>query len=162
MDTTDTTTTTTTWAVVHYIHVRTPHRFIARLFVTDVPGDVDAPTLQRVLTRSGYQFGDFGIPWANHYVKPRKDWEDEVEGAWQRGDGTVVHYTDLVLEPRDGDPRIAITLRLPRDLHDRLRRVAQRRSIPMHTVLVEAVSGYVSVQEDLLERGSRHGAMTEE
>jgi hypothetical protein len=158
--------TTTTWAVVQYIHIRTPHRSIARLFITDVPGDVDAHTLRRVLTRSGYQFGDFGIPWANHYVAPRENWDDEVEGAWQRGDGDVVCYANLNLlnlESRDGDPRIAVTLRLPRNLHDRLRHVAQQRSIPMHTVLVEAVSGYVSVQEDLLkQRGSRHGAMTEE
>jgi len=138
------------WAVVHVIRQHEPHRHIARLFITDVPGDVTARDLTRALTRAGRQFGEFGIPWANHYVASRAAWRDEVEGAWNRGDVACVAYADL--EPRDDAARIAVTLRLPRDLHARLQRVAQQRGVPAHTVIVEAVDGYVAVQEHMLGR----------
>jgi len=140
----------TVWAVVHVIHQRAPHRHIARLFITDVPGDVTAHDLTRALTRAGRQFGEFGIPWANHYVAPRAAWRDEVEGAWNRGDGARIAYAEL--EPRDDAGRIAVTLRLPRALHARLQRVAQQRGVPAHTVIIEAVDGYVAVQEHMLGR----------
>lgn len=55
-----------TWAVVHLIHVRVPHQHIPRLLITGVP-DGQAVT-RDLLERAGYQFGEFGIPWANHYI----------------------------------------------------------------------------------------------
>jgi len=138
------------WAVVHVIHQHAPPRHVARLFITDVPGDVTPRDLTRALTRAGRQFGEFGIAWANHYVASRAAWRDEVEGAWNRGDVACVAYADL--EPRDDAGRIAVTLRLPRDLHARLQRVAQQRGVPVHTVIIEAVDGYVAVQEHMLGR----------
>jgi hypothetical protein len=135
------------WAVVHATRRGAPPRHIARLFITDVPGDVTARDLTRALTRAGRQFGEFGIPWANHYVAPRAAWRDEVEGAWRRGDVACIAYADL-----DDAARIAVTLRLPRDLHARLQRVAQQRGVPAHTVIIEAVDGYVAVQEHMLGR----------
>jgi hypothetical protein len=123
-------------------------RHIARLFITDVPGDVTARDLTRALTRAGRQFGEGGIPWANHYVAPRAAWRDEVEGAWNRGDVACIAYAELAADAA----RIAVTLRLPRDLHARLQRVAQQRGVPAHTVIIEAVDGYVAVQEHMLGR----------
>jgi len=136
------------WAVVHAIHQGAPPRHVARLFITDVPGDVTARDLTRALTRAGRQFGEFGIAWANHYVAPRAAWRDEVELAWRRGDVACVAYAELAA--RDDDARIAVTLRLPRDLYARLRRVAQQRGVPAHTVIIEAV--HVAVQEHMLGR----------
>jgi len=140
---------TTIWAVVWHIHQRTPHRHVAQLFITDVPRDVTARDLQRALTRAGRQFGEFGIPWANHHLEPREEWEDEVEGAWNRRDVACIAYADL--EPRD-DERVAVTLRLPRDLHARLQGVAQRRGVPAHTVLVEAVDAYLALLDERPDR----------
>jgi len=73
------------WAVVHHIHVRTPHRHIVKMFVTDVPKGVDADDIQRALTRSGHVFQEFNIPFANHYIERLTDCEDEVVGAWRNG-----------------------------------------------------------------------------
>lgn len=55
-----------TWAVVHLIHVRHPHLHIPKLVITGVP---NGETVTRdLLENAGYQFGEFGIPWANHYI----------------------------------------------------------------------------------------------
>jgi len=139
---------TTTWAVVHVIHQHARPRHVARLFITDVPGYVSAHDLTRALTRAGRQFGAGSVPWANHLVAPRAAWRDEVEGAWRRGDVACIAYAELAADAA----RSAVTLRLPRDLHARLRRVAQQRGVPAHTVIVEAVDGYVAVQEHMLGR----------
>jgi len=136
------------WAVVHVIHQHAPPRHVARLFITDVPGDVTARDLTRALTRAGRQFGEGSVPWANHYVAPRAAWRDEVEGAWNRGDVACIAYAELAADAA----RIAVTLRLSRDLYARLQRVAQQRGVPAHTVIVEAVDGYVAVQEHMLGR----------
>ena len=138
------------WAVVHIIRQNARPRHVARLFITDVPGDVIARDLTRALTRAGRQFGEGSVPWANHYVAPRAAWRDEVEGAWRRGDVACIAYAELAA--RDDAARIAVTLRLPRDLHARLQRVAQQRGVPAHTVIVEAVESAVAVQEHLLGR----------
>jgi len=137
------------WAVVHVVQ-GAPPRHVARLFITDAPEGVDAREVARALTRAGRQFGEFGVPWANHLVARRAAWSAEVEHAWRRGDVACIAYADL--EPRDDAARIAVTLRLPRDLHARLQRVAQQRGVPAHTVIVEAVTGHVAVQEDMLGR----------
>ena len=136
------------WAVVHIIRQNARPRHVARLFITDVPGYVSAHDLTRALTRAGRQFGEGSVPWANHYVAPRAAWRDEVEGAWRRGDVACIAYAELAADAA----RSAVTLRLPRDQHARLRRVAQQRGVPAHTVIIEAVDGYVAVQEHMLGR----------
>jgi len=137
---------TETWAVVHHIHRTIPHQHIARLFITNVPSNLNAHDLKRVLSRAGRKFGEFGTPWANHYLAPRTRWEDQVEGAWNCGEGERIAYDDL--PPLDTDHRI--TMRLQNDLHARLRRVAHVRGVSAHTVLIEAISGYIALQEQLL------------
>jgi len=84
------------WAVVHLIHVRVPRTHIARLFITDVPDGVTAAELKSLLTRAGFWFGEFGIRWANHYIAPQDEWEDEVVGAFKRGDVEKITYDELV------------------------------------------------------------------
>ena len=81
--------------------------------------------------------------------------DDEAEGAWQRDDVSRIAPADL--DPRGDDGGVVFTLRLPHDLHAALLRVAQQRSVSAHTVIIEAVVGYVSVQEDILEWGRRGG-----
>lgn len=84
-------------AVVHLIHVNTPHQHIPKLFVKGVPGD--APNLKPLLEGKGYQFGEFGIPWANHYLQEGlRDAEDGVKGAWTRGDVETIDYADLLVD----------------------------------------------------------------
>ena len=55
-----------TWCVYHLIHVRTPHQYIPKLLITDVPEDEEVTT--ELLERAGYQFEEFNIPWANHVL----------------------------------------------------------------------------------------------
>ena len=57
----------TTWCVYHLIHVQTPHQHLPKLVITDVP---DGETVtQDLVERAGYQFGEFGIPFANHVLE---------------------------------------------------------------------------------------------
>jgi hypothetical protein len=56
----------TTWAVYHLIHVRVPHQHIPKLLITEVPDGEEVT--RELLERAGYIFGEFGIPWANHYI----------------------------------------------------------------------------------------------
>jgi len=71
-----------TWAVVHLIHVRTPHQHIPRLIITGVPEEEEVT--RDLLEQAGFQFGEFGTPWANHYitrVEPGKSPSDLVGRA---------------------------------------------------------------------------------
>jgi hypothetical protein len=72
------------WAVVHHIHVRTPHMHVPRIFIEGVPEGVGAGALQDLLERAGYYFGEFGIPWANHYLTRHDKWNNQVIGAYNR------------------------------------------------------------------------------
>jgi len=83
------------WAVVHHIHVRTPHRHIVELFVTDVPEGVNADDIQRALTRAGHVFQEFNIPYANHYIERVTDAADEAVGAWRNGTARAVKWDDI-------------------------------------------------------------------
>ena len=83
-------------AVVHLIHVQTPHRHVAKLFIKGVPKGTSAGELKALLTENGYEFGEFGIPWANHYIQMGiKDAHPEVKGAWKRGGVETIHWKDL-------------------------------------------------------------------
>jgi hypothetical protein len=81
-----------TYAVVFLIHVRTPHEHVAKLFVRNVPENAD---LKEALTEAGYSFGEFGIPWANHYITLLSKAESSVKGAYRRGDADVVEFAEL-------------------------------------------------------------------
>jgi hypothetical protein len=48
--------------VYHLIHVTTPFRHIPKLVIKDYFASKEE------INRAGYWFGEFGIPWANHYV----------------------------------------------------------------------------------------------
>jgi len=56
-----------TWVVYHLIHVRTPHQYLPQLVISGVPDD--KKITREMLERAGYQFGEFGIPWANHCIE---------------------------------------------------------------------------------------------
>jgi hypothetical protein len=56
-----------TWCVYHLIHVQTPHQHIPKLVITEVPESETVDT--DLLERAGFQFGEFGIPWANHMLE---------------------------------------------------------------------------------------------
>lgn len=127
-----------TWAVVHLIHVRTPHRHIARLFVEDVPEDASESDVRAALTRAGRAPSEFRVPWANHYLARLENAADEVVGAYETGRTTdglvpVVSWSEL-LELADKDRHL--TLRLPPDLHQALRLSAERagQSLNAHIV----------------------------
>jgi hypothetical protein len=74
------------WVVYHVIHVRTPHQHIGKLLVTDVPEGKTEDDVKSALTRNGYSFSEFHIPWANHALTALPDAPDEVVGAYRRGD----------------------------------------------------------------------------
>lgn len=72
------------WVVYYLIHVRTPYRHIAQLFINAVPGEITAREIKSLLTQAGYRFGEFGVAWANHVVEPLdENSPDEVIGAYQ-------------------------------------------------------------------------------
>jgi hypothetical protein len=48
--------------VYHLIHVTTPYRHIPKLVIADYFASKEE------INQAGYWFGEFGIPWANHYV----------------------------------------------------------------------------------------------
>lgn len=85
-----------TWAVVHLIHVRTPHQHIPRLIITGVPEEEEVT--RDLLEQAGFRFGEFGIPWANHYitrVEPGKSPSDLVGRARDVGVPRI-RWADLV------------------------------------------------------------------
>jgi len=84
-----------TWVVYHVIHVRTPHQYIAKLFVTDVPEGKTEGDVKSALTRNGYDFGEFNIPWANHALTTLAEAPDQVVGAYRRGDVETVKWADI-------------------------------------------------------------------
>jgi hypothetical protein len=83
------------YAVVHLIHVGAPHQHIAKLFVTDVPDGVTKADVRDRLTEAGRGPGEFGIPWANHYVEKLVEADIQVKGAWNRGDVEKVAWGEL-------------------------------------------------------------------
>lgn len=85
-----------TWCVYHLIHVRTPHQHIPKLVIRDVPDDVELTT--DLLGRAGYQFEEFGIPWANHCLErvSAKTAPDDLVARIRRGEGRRVTYADLI------------------------------------------------------------------
>jgi hypothetical protein len=91
------------WAVVHLIHVRTPHLHVPRMFITEVPETVSEGTLRDLLECAGYYFGEFGIPWANHYLSRHDEWHNQVIGTYNRVrrmpseyDVPIITYDELV------------------------------------------------------------------
>ena len=84
------------WAVIHVDHVRVPHKYSARLFITKVPDTVNAGELAWLLECAGYKFGEFGIKWANHCILPAELWPAEVIGTWRRRGADVVTYDELL------------------------------------------------------------------
>jgi len=47
------------------------------------------------LTRSGYVFQEFNIPFANHYIEPLTDVADEVVGAWRNGTARAIPWDSI-------------------------------------------------------------------
>lgn len=87
---------TTVAAVVFLIHVTTPHRHIPKLFIKDVPVGTDAASIKDTLEANGYVFGEFGVPWANHYIQiGLKNAAPSVIGAWRSGAVETVSWNDL-------------------------------------------------------------------
>lgn len=89
-----------TFAVYHLIHVRTPHQYIPKLVVTDVPGDEELS--KELLERAGYQFREFGIAWANHAlteVDVMKSPSDLVARIRQ-GAGERIAWANLVAQAK--------------------------------------------------------------
>jgi hypothetical protein len=72
-----------TWCVYHFIHVHTPYRYIPKLIITGVP---EGETVTKdLLSRAGYQYQEFGLPWANHavtQVDPQESPADLQEITW--------------------------------------------------------------------------------
>jgi len=72
------------WAVVFFVHVHTPHRHFLTGIVENVPKNADKEDVKEAVERAGYQPGEFGILWANHYVIPLKDANSQVVGAYRQ------------------------------------------------------------------------------
>ena len=72
------------WVVVFLVHVHIPYQHILNGVVRNVPNDATERDVEAAVEAAGYTPGEFGIPWANHYVEPLKDAEPQVKGAYRR------------------------------------------------------------------------------
>lgn len=95
------------WAVVHVIHTQLPHQHKVKLFITEVPESLAATDVRRALTRSGFLFEEFGVPWANHFLCPEPEWSDEVIGSFNSFSGIARVHWDLI-SPADEMRRLTI------------------------------------------------------
>jgi len=88
------------YVIYHVIHIHTPHQYHPKLVITDVPDEVDLS--EEDVNRGGYEFGEFGMAWANHSLRQiadKKDLPAELV-AKLHGDGyRTVSYDDLVNKP---------------------------------------------------------------
>jgi len=82
------------WAVVHVIHTRVPRQHIPKLVVEDVPDELSEAEVKEWLEEMGYDFGEFGIPWANHYVARLRDCPPSVRGAYRAREVKIVKYKE--------------------------------------------------------------------
>lgn len=89
---------TKTGAVVHLIHVTTPHQHIAKLFITGIPEDLTSRELQSILDEAGYYYSEFGQKWTNHYVVAGlKDSDISVRKAFRDGKADdFISYKELL------------------------------------------------------------------
>ncbi|MEM2264633.1 MAG: hypothetical protein QXX03_05525 [Nitrososphaerota archaeon] len=82
------------WYVAHLIHVRTPYQHIPKLFITDVPDGVE---ITWSLVDCYKEYGEFGIPHANHYIeKLTNDSPPEIKRAWRNGECEFITYDELL------------------------------------------------------------------
>lgn len=85
-------------AVVFQIHVGTPQH-IAKLFIKEVPKETTAQELKKLLTEAGYSFGEFGTPWANHYLEfGLAKANSQVKGAWKSGEVQTINFKSLSID----------------------------------------------------------------
>ena len=128
-----------TWAVVYVIHVHTPYRHIPQLFIENVPEEIEGGELRSLLTKAGYQFGEFGIPWANHYLAPQDKWKDEVVGVYKSGDVKTISYNDIA--PQEEIRRV--TVRIPVELHEKLKKYSNEQNLSINTIILQATLEYL-------------------
>jgi len=128
-----------TWAVVYVIHVHTPYRHIPQLFIENVPEEIEGGELRSLLTKAGYQFGEFGIPWANHYLAKEEDWKDEVVGVYKSGDVKTISYNDIA--PQEEIRRV--TVRIPVELHEKLKKYSNEQNLSINTIILQATLEYL-------------------
>lgn len=85
-----------TWCVYHLIHVRTPHLYLPKLVISAVPEDVRLNI--DLLERAGFQFGEFGVPWANHFLEriDLKNSPSDLIARIRNGEGEHITYDELV------------------------------------------------------------------
>lgn len=133
------------WAVVKLIHVRFPHEHHAQLFVVDVPEDVTPEQIRSALTRAGHRFGEFGVPWANHYIAAEPDWEDEVVGAFRGGTVPRVAWEDLV--PAE-ESKVSLKVRVPVELYERVSAAARGRGQTINAFVVSVLDAAVAEAEN--------------
>ena len=129
------------WAVIHHIHVALPHRHVARLIIEDVPDGVSDDGVKQAIVRAGRQPSEFGVPWANHYVAREDEWPDDVVRAYRSGEAPTMGWDRLTAEERK---QRKVTLRLSPELHAALLAAAERRSMSLQSLCVEALERAVS------------------
>lgn len=83
-----------TWVVYHLIHVTFPYRRIAKLFITDVPENVEVTW---DLVDCYRAFGEFGIPHANHRIeKLTNDSPSDIKRAYKNREAEFITYDELL------------------------------------------------------------------
>jgi hypothetical protein len=128
-----------TWAVVYVIHVHTSYKHIPQLFIEDVPEEIEEGELRSLLTKAGYQFGEFGIPWASHYLAKEEDWKDEVVGVYKSGDVKTISYNDIA--PQEEIRRV--TVRIPVELHKKIKKYSAEQNLSLNTIILQACLEYL-------------------
>ncbi|MCL6478503.1 MAG: hypothetical protein K6T65_08800 [Peptococcaceae bacterium] len=86
-----------TYCVYHFIHIHTPYRYLPKLVITNVPDDV--MVTEDLVDRAGYDFSEFGIPWANHYltvVDPVDSPADLVRRIKRKEYDEILNYDELI------------------------------------------------------------------
>ena len=93
---------TTTACVFHLIHTKTPFRYIPKLFILNVPQNTTEKDLKNQLEKAGFKFGEFGIPWANHYVIiGLENAPMEVKKGWHYNEAECISFGELKLFQKD-------------------------------------------------------------
>jgi len=123
--------------VVQLIRRRGPEEHVLRLFVQDIPADLDRTWFKKLLARAGYGFGELGVLWANQYVVRLSKADPNVQAAWEEARVPRVMYTELVaMAERQG----VIFLRVPGLLKARLTAMADQHNVSLNELCARTLA----------------------
>jgi len=123
--------------VVQLIRRRGSEEHVPRLFIQDIPADLDRTWFKKLLARAGYGFGELGVLWANQYVVRLSKADPSVQAAWEQGRVPRVTYSQVVAMAERHD---VIFLRVPGLLKACLTRIAKQQNVSLNDLCVRTLA----------------------